>query len=555
MAMSLFPFPGLGAGLSLALSLGTVASIFAGQPMLSAALAGAGAVSIAAGLYHLNRGTRAFTGPIDPVSPHGYQPVMDVRTGALVSIEAVFDGPLKPGQIVSALEKLVIDAREWPTIGVALPLQSRTLAHPNLVERLVAAAYAATNLRLTASLEAEAVNRHPFAVDRLRDAGIAISVTRGRGLRAALRSGRVDMLALRSDLKPATLRRMTALAKTAGVVTTMHGIDGPAIERAVIIAGIDRVSGPHYVGTMEAAKIAAMLPLTPLADMAVMQRKAAPTAGTFLPLAERRLMSDLRSAFGKGEIALHYQPKMKCRSNEIDSIEGLIRWQHPDRGAIAPNDFIGTAEHSGDIVALTHWTLDRAIEDQGILAARGIILDMSINLSAGLVSDRRFLHEAIRRVERRAGRLSLEITETAIIDDPDAALAGLAMLTEAGIDLSIDDYGAGMSSLTYLKRVPARELKIDRLFAAELTKSHNDPMLMRSSIDLAHGLGMEVTAEGIETQAALALLRVMGCDRVQGYLTGRPMPLDRLVPFLDRHEHLNAIEAPTRGFRHAANFW
>ncbi|MGB3722051.1 MAG: EAL domain-containing protein [Pacificimonas sp.] len=553
--MSMIPLPGLQKALPFAMNAATVAAAYAGQPLLCAALAGGAAVTTLAAPRFSSHGPRPWSGRIDPLSAHGYQPIMDIRTGALVSIEAVFDGPLKPGQLVSALEKLVSDARDWPTIGVALPLESRVLSYSNLVERIVTAAQDCRNIHLTANLPAAALSRHPAAVDRLRDAGVIISIYAGRGVRAALKSGRVDLLSLGRGLKPNRLRRLIAMARAAGVATTMHGVDGPATERAIIIAGIDRVSGPNYVGTMEAAKVAAMLPFTPLADMAVMQRKPAPTAGTFLPLAERRLMGELRAAYGKGEVALHYQPKMKCRSNEIDSIEGLIRWQHPTRGAIMPGDFIRTAEDSGDIIALTHWTLERAIGDQRALAAKGVILDMSINLSAGLVSNRRFLSDAIRRCEGRAGRLTMEITETAIIDDPDAALAGLDMLKEAGIDLSIDDYGAGMSSLTYLKRVPASELKIDRLFAAELTRSHNDPMLMRSSIDLAHGLGMEVTAEGIEAPAALALLRVMGCDRVQGYLTGRPMPLERLRTFLAQHEHLNAIEAPAIGFRPAANFW
>ena len=131
------------------------------------------------------------------------------------------------------------------------------------------------------------------------------------------------------------------------------------------------------------------------------------------------------------------------------------------------------------------------------------------------------------------GRIGFEITETAVIGDPDAALANLRDFTQAGIRIAIDDYGSGLSSLAYLKQLPAHELKIDRLFVSGLTDSHRDPLLVRSSIDLAHALEMEVTAEGVDDAMSLSLLRVMGCDLLQGYFISPPLPLDGLTSFLD----------------------
>ena len=145
------------------------------------------------------------------------------------------------------------------------------------------------------------------------------------------------------------------------------------------------------------------------------------------------------------------------------------------------------------------------------------------------------------------GRIGLEITETAVIQDPEAALANLRALADAGIRIAIDDYGSGLSSLSYLKQLPASELKIDQMFISGLIDSHRDPLLVRSSIDLAHALDMEVTAEGVDSPAALALLKVMGCDVIQGFLIAQPMRLGELRAFLDARE-VRAPDAMSPGF-------
>ncbi len=254
-------------------------------------------------------------------------------------------------------------------------------------------------------------------------------------------------------------------------------------------------------------------------------------AGT-APGDDPQLVSDIARAAARGELFLVYQPKLNCRTGEIDSAEGLLRWQHPTRGAVSPVDFIPIAERSGAIRALTCWVIERAVADQAALAAAGHTLVLNVNLSARLAGDGAFTRWALAAVARAVGTIGLELTETAAIDDQDAALANMRAFADAGVHIAIDDYGAGLSSLAYLKQLPASELKIDRMFISGLADSHRDPLLVRSTIDLAHALGMKVTAEGVETAVTLALLRVMGCDAVQGWAIARPMALEALRVFL-----------------------
>jgi EAL domain-containing protein (putative c-di-GMP-specific phosphodiesterase class I) len=162
---------------------------------------------------------------------------------------------------------------------------------------------------------------------------------------------------------------------------------------------------------------------------------------------------------------------------------------------------------------------------------------LHVNISALLLPDPDFAAWALASVPADELKIGFEITETAMIGDPKRAFANLAMFADAGISLAIDDYGSGFSSLAYLQQLPVHEIKLDKMFVSGLTDCHRDPLLVRSSIDLAHALEMEVTAEGIETPEALALLQVMGCDRIQGYLVARPMPFQDLLVFLARDNH------------------
>jgi diguanylate cyclase (GGDEF)-like protein len=243
------------------------------------------------------------------------------------------------------------------------------------------------------------------------------------------------------------------------------------------------------------------------------------------PAANLSLMSDMLGALESGAMALHYQPKYDLKEQRITGFEALVRWTHPRRGLIPPDSFISMAEETGHIRALTEWTLRRAINDQAALAAAGADMTMSVNISGRVLSDAEFAAAAIDIVRHAKGKICFEVTETAVIDNPLVALQMIDDFAEAGIEISIDDYGAGLSSLTYLKQIRADELKIDKSFVLAMSESHRDVLLVRSTIDLAHSLGMRVTAEGVETESALALLAGIGCDVAQGYLLARPMPI------------------------------
>ena len=269
--------------------------------------------------------------------------------------------------------------------------------------------------------------------------------------------------------------------------------------------------------------------------------------------ARLQLMRDLHRALAGDELFLHYQPKYRPRTGGIDSVEALIRWRHPEHGLVPPDRFIGLAEETGAIVEITRWVVQKAIADQARLAALGYPLSVYVNLSGRLVADAAFTEWLLSKARSLPhAAIGLEITETAIIEDPQHALVNLQALADAGMPIAIDDYGAGLSSLAYLKQLPASELKIDRLFVSGLTSSHRDPLLVRSTIDLAHALEMEVTAEGVENAATLALLRTMGCDLIQGYFIARPMPLGDLEPLLARGLEVEVDVSFMQGLRRRA---
>ena len=244
------------------------------------------------------------------------------------------------------------------------------------------------------------------------------------------------------------------------------------------------------------------------------------------------LARELPAAIARDELFLQYQPKLHVRRQEVKSIEALIRWHHPERGLVLPGDFIPLAEQSREIGPLTLWTIRKVIEDQRRLAAAGFDVRVFVNIAGVLLTDTAFVRQACALVQTSGASIGFEVTETSVIRDPQSAIAHLNVFADIGIVIAIDDYGAGLSSLAYLKQLPARELKIDKLFVTQLTSSNRDPLIVRSTIDLAHAMEMEVVAEGVETPAALALLSVMGCDMVQGFLISRPIGLDAIIEFL-----------------------
>lgn len=245
------------------------------------------------------------------------------------------------------------------------------------------------------------------------------------------------------------------------------------------------------------------------------------------------LMNELHRGLSDGQVQLFYQPKLRLRSGVIDSAEALMRWNSPSLGSIPADQFIPLAEETGDITALTAWTLTRAIEDHRRFAAAGHKLRLAVNLSAALVSDRDFADHVLDVLGGHPDAVSLELTESAIFENPQHAIENLKRLSDAGIKIAIDDYGTGLSSLSYIQRLPVHELKIDRMFISKLTSSHRDPLLVRSTIELAHALDLEVVAEGIENAETLALLAVMGCDAGQGYFIAPPQSIDDFIAFLN----------------------
>jgi EAL domain-containing protein (putative c-di-GMP-specific phosphodiesterase class I)/CHASE2 domain-containing sensor protein/GGDEF domain-containing protein len=263
------------------------------------------------------------------------------------------------------------------------------------------------------------------------------------------------------------------------------------------------------------------------------------------PAVQLALISDVRRGLDQGEFRLSYQAKANARDGAIVGAEALMRWRHPCHGDISPDDFIRIAEETGAIDDLTRWAIAQAIADQAVMRANGVDLFVSVNVSARSLADSEFCSFVIEATNRAQAKLCLEITETAIISDPPAALSSIAAFRAAGIRIAIDDYGSGLSSLAYLKQLAADELKLDKSLVGELKSSGRDRLILKSTIDLAHSLGMSVVAEGVEDAAELALLAGMGCDTVQGFLISRPIAADAFLRLADRRQEAPVPTAPS----------
>lgn len=252
------------------------------------------------------------------------------------------------------------------------------------------------------------------------------------------------------------------------------------------------------------------------------------------------LLADMTRGIERGEFHIVYQPKARAGDGDVVGAEALMRWDHPVDGPLPPDLFISMAEETGAIDQLTLWTLRRVIEDQRQMRELGLDQTLSVNISGRTLGDAEFRDTAIAIIREHDADICLEITETAVILEPEAAVETVRAFREAGIRVSIDDYGAGLSSLSYLKRIAADELKIDKSLIADLLTTSRDRLIVKSTVDLAHGLGMSVVAEGVESDATRLLLASMGCDCVQGYLIGRPVPLNEFVATLAPAEQASA---------------
>jgi diguanylate cyclase len=238
------------------------------------------------------------------------------------------------------------------------------------------------------------------------------------------------------------------------------------------------------------------------------------------------LLGELDDALSSGNITVLYQPKLNLATREIDAVEALVRWNHPERGLLPPDCFIPLFEEHNRIDDLTIAVLAKALEDMRGWCDRGLTIGVAVNISAALLTSESFANRALALVVRAgapAQRITFEVTESAQFEDTDAAIATLERFRATGIRISMDDYGTGQSALNYLKLLPLSELKIDRMFVAQAHVDKGDAMLVRSTVQLAHELGLKVVAEGVEEAACLAFLETIGCDYAQGYFIGRPL--------------------------------
>ncbi|MGY2291692.1 putative bifunctional diguanylate cyclase/phosphodiesterase [Pseudomonas sp. SDO528_S397] len=262
-----------------------------------------------------------------------------------------------------------------------------------------------------------------------------------------------------------------------------------------------------------------------------------------------QLLQDLRSAVEHAQFRLYYQPKFDALSGRPVGAEALLRWEHPQQGLLLPDKFIELAEKTGLIIAIGDWVLNEACRQMRVWFNEGYReWRIAVNLSAlqfchaGLVKS---VAGALERHQLPANSLTLEITETTAMSDADASMAVLQQLSDMGVDLSIDDFGTGYSSLMYLKRLPANELKIDRGFVRDLEHDSDDAAIVSAIVALGQALDLRIVAEGVETDVQQDFLTSLGCNSLQGYLLGHPLPADRFMADIQRAEHAAAPEPVT----------
>ncbi|HME38705.1 MAG TPA: EAL domain-containing protein [Steroidobacteraceae bacterium] len=259
------------------------------------------------------------------------------------------------------------------------------------------------------------------------------------------------------------------------------------------------------------------------------------------------LLGELRHAVEHDELRLYFQPKIELKTGRVAGAEVLLRWQHPTRGLLGPADFIPFAEQTGFIRRLTRWTLDHAIAQGAEWQRAGKPLGLAVNISVEDVGDVRLdsrVAGMLTRHQLPPPLLTLELTESGFIEDPTRAVRVLDAVAALGVSLSIDDFGTGYSSLSHLARMPVHEVKIDRSFVQGLESDPEFASVVRSAIDMGHGLGLKVVAEGIETEESAARLRDFGCDVAQGYLYAKPMPLAAFETWLEGRERVPVIAVP-----------
>jgi diguanylate cyclase (GGDEF)-like protein len=260
------------------------------------------------------------------------------------------------------------------------------------------------------------------------------------------------------------------------------------------------------------------------------------------------ILGDLRRAARNDEFRLFLQPKVLLRDGTVCGAEALVRWDHPALGWLPPGEFIPVAEQSGNISVVTHWALTAAVRECRLWLEEGLRLPVSVNVSGRDLANEKlpvFIFELLRDHDLDAGLLCLEVTEQALVRDAARATLVLQCLRDLGVRISIDDFGTGYSSLAQLKTLPVDEVKIDRSFVMGLPDNREDAAIVRAAVDLAHDLGLEVVAEGVESVDTQRWLAALGCERAQGFWFSRPMPAAAFVGWVNRYTGQQTVEMPS----------
>ena len=455
-----------------------------------------------------------------------------------------FDTPMRGsqrqdeiGQLAQAFERMRVNVADKQQQVLQLAYWDSLTGLPNRVQFRDAVREAITQARASSDPQARTVSVIMLDLDRFKHVNdvlgyhfgdLLLSRVAERLSQQIVRDG--DLVARLGGDEFAVLLRQGDAALADSVAQRINrAFDEPLVleEHTVDMgAGIGMASWPQHADEAElllsraeiamyAAKRRAQGPLLyePAIDAASAQTLS--------------LLSELRSAVGGNELRLYLQPKLALESGRVCGAEALVRWQHPQRGLVPPMEFIPFAEQTGFIRTLTIWVFEEAARHWQRLRSEGIELRLSVNLSTRDLLDQELPQKFDALLVKHrvpAEAFCLEITESAIMDDPQRALATLNRLSGLGFKLSIDDFGTGYSSLAYLKRLPVDELKIDKSFVLNMETDLDDAKIVRSTIDLAHNMGLTVVAEGVENAKVWDLLRQLECDEAQGYHMGKPMP-------------------------------
>ncbi|MEO6712568.1 MAG: bifunctional diguanylate cyclase/phosphodiesterase [Mycobacteriales bacterium] len=314
----------------------------------------------------------------------------------------------------------------------------------------------------------------------------------------------------------------TVAEKIVDAVSTPINVDGHEFQIGCSIGiAVAPVHGTEPTQLLQRADVAMYVAKAGEASVAVYT-----PAADVARIARLALIGELRQAIVGEQLVLHYQPIIDLRTGELARVEALVRWNHPTRGLVMPDDFIPTAEQAGIIMPLTTWALRDALRQSRLWHSEGINIPVAVNISAQTLHDPRLVAtvEEWYAGPTTPGPLELEITESAVLSDPDAAVVVLARLVAKGVRIAIDDFGTGYSSLAQLKRLPVHSVKVDKSFVAEMHTDRRDASIVQTVIHLSHTLGLDVVAEGVETEKAADHLTRLGCDYGQGWHFGVALP-------------------------------